>query len=57
LLYGSVSDRRSIRIMHRQSPQMESKTGGETPVTPEDASSDVAACPLRQYPYRCRYAG
>jgi hypothetical protein len=29
LLYGSVSDRRSIRIMHRQCPQMESKTGGE----------------------------
>jgi hypothetical protein len=27
--------------MHRQCPQMESKTGGETPVTPEDASSDV----------------
>ena len=41
LLYGSVSDRRSIRIMHRQCPQMESKTGGEDPVTPQDASSDV----------------
>ena len=27
--------------MHRQSPQMASKTGGETLVTPEDASSDV----------------
>ena len=41
LLYGSPSDRRSIRIMHRQCPQMESKTGGEDPVTPQDASSDV----------------
>src|ERR1700761_399923 len=27
--------------MHRQSPRMESETGGETPVTPEVASSDV----------------
>ena len=39
LLYGSVSDRRSIRIMHRQCPQMESKTSGETPVTPEDEAA------------------